>query len=92
MATLEQMDDELEELIDAMEKEYETNKESPLYLELCKKFSELEAKYAVAKKESDDYYDYYNNRPKRCIYCNGLKVEVGNGPCPLSPASIAKKN
>jgi len=92
MATLEQMEDEMEELMKVIEKEYETNKESPLYLELCKKFSELEAKYTVAKKEEEKFWDEYNHRPKRCILCGALKGENRDGPCPLARASIAKKN
>jgi len=105
MTTLEQMEDELkqrmkmmdneyakmEQLIKMMDNEYEKNKESPLYLELYEKFCELKARYDAAKKEEEEFWDEFNNRRKRCIYCDGLKVEIGNGPCPLSPANIAKK-
>ena len=89
---MEEIEKQMNELIDAMEKEYEANKESALYLELCNKFYEAEEAYEAAKKEEETFWDEYNNRPKRCIYCNALKGEVGNGPCPLAPASIAKKN
>ena len=71
-----EIEKEMEALKNAIEQEYETNKESPLYFELYTKFSELEAKYDVAKKESEDYYDDYNNRPKRCIYCSAHKGET----------------
>jgi hypothetical protein len=80
MATLEQMEDEMEELMKAMDDEYEKNKESPLYLELYTKFCELEPKYNAAKKESDDYYDAFNNRPKRCIHCGAHKGETTKCP------------
>lgn len=91
MTTLEQMEEEMEDLKKAMEDEYETNKESTLYWELYEKFHELEEKYDAAKKEEEEFWDEFNHRRKRCIYCDGLKDEIGNGPCPLSPANIAKK-
>ena len=70
----------MEDLKKAMEDEYETNKESPLYWELYAKFCEAEAEAEseaeAAKKEDEEYYDDYNNRPKRCIYCGSHKGET----------------
>jgi hypothetical protein len=80
MATLEQMEDEMEELMKAMDDEYEKNKESPLYLELYTKFCELEATYDSAKKEEETFWDEYNHRPKRCILCGAHKGETTKCP------------
>ena len=70
----------MEDLKKAMEDEYETNKESPLYWELYAKFCYAEsgagAESEAAKKEDEEYYDDYNNRPKRCIYCGAHKGEA----------------
>lgn len=107
MTTLEQMEDEMkqrmkmmdneyakmEQLIKMMDNEYEKNTTtSPLYLELYTKFCELKARYDAAKKEEEEFWDEFNNRRKRCIYCGVLKGEVRDGPCPLARASIASKN
>jgi rubrerythrin len=89
---LEELEAQMEDLKKAMEDEYEANKESTLYLELYETFREAEEAYKAAKKESDEYYDDYNNRPKRCILCGALKGENRDGPCPLARASIAGKN
>jgi chromosome segregation ATPase len=114
MTTLEQMEDEMkqrmkmmdneyakmEQLIKMMDNEYEKNKESPLYLELYTKFCELKARYDAAKKEEEEFWDEFNHRRKRCIYCGGYefgedscpsRLPGATGPCPLSPANIAKK-
>jgi len=97
---LEKLEQEMEDLKKAMEDEYEKNNESALYWELYTKFSEAEARYDAAKKEEEEYYDAYNHRRKRCIYCGGFEFGEGacpsrqpgaTGPCPLSPVIIAKK-
>ena len=89
---LEELEAQMEDLKKAMEDEYEKNKESTLYLELYETFREAEEAYEAAKKEEEKFWDDYNNRPKRCIYCGALKGEVRDGPCPLARASIASKN
>lgn len=77
MANIEQIDNEMEYLKKAMEDEYEANKESPLYWELYTKYCEAEGEttYDSAKGE-EEYYDEYNNSPKRCIYCGAHKGEA----------------
>ena len=93
-----ELEKKMEELKNAMEREYEANNESALYLELYRKYCELDAAYDAANEK---YFDEYNHRRKRCIYCGGFEFGEGacpsrqygaTGPCPSKPASIPQKN
>ena len=59
-AQMERLENELNDLKEAMESE--TNNESPRYLGLCKRFTNLQTAYVAAKKQIEDYYDAYNHR------------------------------
>jgi hypothetical protein len=75
MALLDEMENELEELMKAMEDEYEKNKESVEYWRLHTRFLEVEAAYDVAKKELEKFWDEFNNRRKRCSACGVYKSD-----------------
>jgi len=90
----------MEDLKKAMEKEYEANKESRLYWELYEKFRVAEAKYEAAKKEEEMFWDEFNHRRKRCIYCGGYefgedscpsRLPGATGPCPSRPVVLLAK-
>jgi len=72
---MEQMENELEQLKDAMEDEYEKNKESVEYWRLHTRFLEVEAAYDAAKKESEKFWDEFNNRRKSCSKCGAYKSD-----------------
>jgi hypothetical protein len=78
---MEQMENELEQLMKAMNDEYEKNKESVEYSRLHTRFLEVEAAYDAAKKESETFWDEFNNRRKRCSKCGAYKSD-GTPRCP----------
>jgi septation ring formation regulator EzrA len=78
---MEQMENELEQLKDAMENEYQKNKESVEYSRLHTRFLEVEATYDAAKKEIEKFWDEFNNRRKRCSKCGAYKSD-GTPHCP----------
>jgi hypothetical protein len=61
-AQMEHLENELNDLKETMKREYETNNESPRYLGLCKRFTNLQTAYDVSKTLIEELFDAYNHR------------------------------
>jgi Ni,Fe-hydrogenase I large subunit len=75
MAQMDEMKNELEQLMKAMDDEYEKNKESVEYWRLRARFLEVKAEYDAAKKELETFWDEFNNRRKSCSKCGAYKSD-----------------
>jgi hypothetical protein len=59
---MERLENELNALKETIEREYETNNESPRYLGLCKRFTNLQTAYDASKQLIEELWDAYNRR------------------------------
>lgn len=59
---MERLENELNALKETIEREYETNNESPRYLGLYKRFTNLQTAYDDSKTLIEELCDAYNHR------------------------------
>lgn len=59
---MERLENELNALKETIEREYETNNESPRYLGLCTRFTNLQTAYDASKQLIEELWDAYNHR------------------------------